>query len=50
MLKSKAGPDVDLWGTRTNLPLRAPLATTAWDYINRAMPLNREGTLTADEV
>ena len=21
-----------------------------WDYINRAMPLNREGTLTADEV
>ena len=25
-------------------------ATTLWDYINRAMPLNREGTLTADEV
>ena len=21
-----------------------------WDYINRAMPLGREGTLTADEV
>ena len=21
-----------------------------WDYINRAMPLNREGTLTPDEV
>jgi cytochrome c len=21
-----------------------------WDYINRGMPLNREGTLTADEV
>jgi len=32
------------------LPLRAPFATTVWDYINRAMPLNREGTLTADEV
>ena len=21
-----------------------------WDYINRGMPLNKEGTLTADEV
>jgi len=21
-----------------------------WDYINRGMPLNREGTLTSDEV
>ena len=38
-------------GTRGRiLPLRAPFATTVWDYINRAMPLNREGTLTADEV
>ena len=25
-------------------------ATTVWDFINRAMPLNAEGTLTADEV
>jgi len=32
------------------LPMRAPFATTVWDYFNRAMPLNREGTLTADEV
>jgi cytochrome c len=32
------------------LPLRAPFATTVWDYINRGMPLNREGTLTPDEV
>ena len=32
------------------LPIRSPYATTVWDYINRGMPLNREGTLTADEV
>ncbi|MGH9786247.1 MAG: hypothetical protein ACRD88_18925, partial [Terriglobia bacterium] len=32
------------------LPFRAPYATTVWDFINRAMPLNREGTLTANEV
>ena len=51
-LKSKipAGPDVELWARGRILPLRAPFATTVWDYINRAMPLNREGTLTADEV
>jgi hypothetical protein len=30
--------------------LRAPFATIVWDYINRGMPLNREGTLTPDEV
>src|SRR5438034_2770773 len=50
MLKSKAGPDVELWDRGRILPLRSPFATTVWDYINRAMPLNREGTLTADEV
>jgi cytochrome c len=51
-LKSKipAGPNVELWDRGRILPLRAPFATTVWDYINRAMPLNREGTLTADEV
>jgi cytochrome c len=49
-LKSKAGPDVELWARGRILPLRSPFATTVWDYINRAMPLNREGTLTADEV
>jgi cytochrome c len=32
------------------LPVRAPYATLVWDYINRGMPLGREGTLTADEV
>ena len=50
ILKSKRGPDVELWERGRILPLRAPFATTVWDYINRAMPLNREGTLTADEV
>jgi mono/diheme cytochrome c family protein len=50
ILKSKAGPDVELWARGRILPLRAPFATTVWDYINRAMPLNREGTLTADQV
>jgi cytochrome c len=53
ILKSKSGPagsDVDIWKRERILPLRSPFATTVWDYINRAMPLNREGTLTADEV
>jgi S-disulfanyl-L-cysteine oxidoreductase SoxD len=27
-----------------------PFATTIWDYINRSMPRNQGGTLTADEV
>ncbi len=50
LLKSKLGPEVDLWARGRILPLRSPFATTVWDYINRAMPLNAEGTLTADEV
>jgi cytochrome c len=49
-LKSKVAPTSDLWQRGRILPLRSPYATTVWDYINRAMPLNREGTLTADEV
>jgi cytochrome c len=28
----------------------APFATVLWDYINRGMPLNKEGTLTPNEV
>lgn len=28
----------------------APFATTIWDYINRGMPLGKEGSLTANEV
>ena len=50
LLKSKSGPEVELWARGRILPLRAPYATIVWDYINRAMPLNREGTLTPDEV
>jgi cytochrome c len=49
-LKSKAGPDVETWERGRILPIRSPFATTVWDYINRGMPLGREGTLTADEV
>ena len=49
-MKANAGPSVDTWKRGRILPVRSPFATTVWDYINRAMPLNREGTLTADEV
>ena len=50
ILKSKDPTNPNVWARGRILPLRAPFATTVWDYINRAMPLNREGTLTADEV
>jgi mono/diheme cytochrome c family protein len=50
LLKAERGPDADPWDLGRVLPIRAPYATTVWDYINRGMPLNREGTLTADEV
>src|SRR5436190_7649595 len=50
VLKSKDPKNPDVWARGRILPLRAPFATTVWDYINRGMPLNREGTLTADEV
>ncbi len=40
----------DPWRLGRILPIRSPYATTVWDYINRAMPLGEEGTLTADEV
>jgi S-disulfanyl-L-cysteine oxidoreductase SoxD len=49
-LKSKDPKNPDVWARGRILPLRAPHATTVWDYINRGMPLNREGTLTPDEV
>ena len=32
------------------MALRSPFAVTIWDYINRGMPLNKEGTLKPDEV
>ncbi len=50
LLKQERGPDADPWSLGRILPIRSPYATTVWDYINRGMPLNREGTLTADEV
>ena len=50
MLKSKDPTNPDVWARGRILPMRAPFATVVWDYINRGMPLNREGTLTADEV
>jgi cytochrome c len=50
ILKSKDPKNPDLWARGRILPLRAPFATGVWDYINRGMPLNREGTLTPDEV
>jgi cytochrome c len=30
--------------------VHSPYATTIWDYINRGMPLGKEGTLTPNEV
>ncbi len=50
LLKSKNPSNPDVWAKERILPLRAPHATIVWDFINRAMPLGREGTLTADEV
>jgi cytochrome c len=50
ILKSKDPKNPDVWARGRILPLRAPFATVVWDYINRGMPLNREGTLTPDEV
>jgi mono/diheme cytochrome c family protein len=48
-LKSKKGQDVPIWERERILPLRAPFATTVWDFIHRGMPLGNEGSLTADE-
>jgi S-disulfanyl-L-cysteine oxidoreductase SoxD len=50
ILKSRNATNPNVWARGRILPVRSPFATTVWDYINRAMPLNREGTLTADEV
>jgi cytochrome c len=32
------------------MALHSPFATTIWDYINRGMPLGKEGSLNANEV
>jgi mono/diheme cytochrome c family protein len=49
------GTQADLESLTTLRPVRTvggywPFATTVWDYINRAMPRNQGGTLSADEV
>jgi S-disulfanyl-L-cysteine oxidoreductase SoxD len=49
-LQSKEGSEVPIWERERILPLRAPFATTVWDFINRGMPLGNEGTLKPDEV
>ena len=49
-LQSKQGQEVPIWDRERILPLRAPFATTVWDFIHRAMPLGNEGTLKPDEV
>jgi mono/diheme cytochrome c family protein len=55
----KEGPNDVLVGGQgtlnTNKPVKTvgsywPYATTVWDYINRAMPFNKPGSLTADQV
>jgi len=50
ILRSKLAADLPIWKKERILPLRAPFATTVWDYINRGMPAGNEGTLTANEV
>jgi hypothetical protein len=50
LIKLDVDPDSAPWDFGRVLPIRAPYATTVWDYINRGMPLYREGALTADEV
>jgi hypothetical protein len=32
------------------MAIHSPFATTIWDYINRGMPLGKEGSLTSNEV
>ncbi len=52
-LKAPKGPEVSAWnrGAGGNgLPVKAPTATIAWDFINRGMPLGNEGSLKPDEV
>ena len=55
-LQSNKGQDVPVWERGRGksgwmiLPLTAPYATIVWDYINRGMPLGKEGTLKPDEV
>ena len=50
LIKREAELGAHPWDYGRVLPIRAPYATGVWDYINRGIPLNQEGTLTADEV
>ena len=50
LVKRDVGPDANPWALGRILPIRSPYAPGVWDYINRGMPVNREGTLTADQV
>lgn len=45
-------PGMDMMGIEPPglMATHAPFATVMWDYISKAMPINREGTLTPDEV
>ena len=56
---AREGPDAPLVGgigtLNTDEPLKTvgsywPYATTLWDYINRAMPFDRPGVLSANDV
>ena len=42
-LQSKKGQNVPIWERERILPLRAPFATTVWDFIHRGMPLGERG-------
>ena len=35
---------------KNSMAVHSPFATTIWDYINRGMPLGKEGTLSPNEV
>jgi len=50
LVKNERGSPENPWAYGRVLPIRSPYATTVWDYINRGMPLNREGSLSADQV
>lgn len=50
LVKNDRGSEENPWSYGRILPIRSPYATTVWDYINRGMPLNREGSLSPDQV
>jgi len=50
LLRDAKGSDDNPWDYGKILPIRSPYAGTVWDFINRAMPLGAEGSLSANEV